>query len=106
MEVHWKNGETEWQTIKTKGINPDNLKFAYFWLKFSCKPDRKFWPLPDISMTDEEELDEEHSKTFIVPKDFIQYEKDELLEIRLEPLSLIRPLNLPALDCVKAYHKE
>ena len=106
MEVHWKNGETQWQPLATHGTNPDGSKYNYYWLRFSCKPDRKFWPLPDISMTDEEDLDEEHGKTFTVPKDFIQYEKDKLLEIRLEPLSLMRPLNLPPLDCVKAYHRE
>ena len=57
-------------------------------------------------MTDEEDLEKEHDITYTVPEDFIQFERDELMEMRLHPLSLMRPLNLPPLDCVKAYHRE
>ena len=65
-------------------------------------------------MTDEEEteeLNEETGRTFTVPEDFIQYERQELMEIlkimeEKYPLFLMRPLNLPELDCVKAYHRE
>ena len=107
VEVNWTNiGKAEIINI-SKAQTKTGFKYSYFDLSFSCKPGLKFWPLPDISMTDEEELDEEeHGKTSVVPKDFIKYEKDKLLEIRLEPLSLMRPLNLPVLDCVKAYHRE
>ena len=65
-------------------------------------------------MTDEEEteeLNEEYGRFFPVPEDFIQYERHELMEMRqiMEekyPLFLTRPLNLPELGCVKAYHRE
>ena len=62
-------------------------------------------------MTDDEEIDEEYGRFFPVPEDFIQYERQELIEMRqiMEekyPLFLTRPLNLPELDCVKAYHRE
>ena len=60
-------------------------------------------------MSDEEEDAEEtveFGKTFTAPMDMIQYGRDELFEIRIHPLSLMRPSNLPALDCVKAYHRE
>ena len=94
--------------------NSDGSKYNYCYLKFSCKPDRKFWALPDISITDEEEteeLSEEAEITFTVPNDFIQYERQELMEMRqiMEekyPLFLMRGLDLPMLDCVKAYHRE
>ena len=93
--------------ISSRRTNPINGRtYDYFWLRFSCKPDLKVWDLPDYSVTDEEGLDEEHGKTFTVPTDFIQYQREDLMEIRLRPLSLMRPLNLPPLDCVKAYHKE
>ena len=107
MDVNWTRiGKTEKIQISSRHTNPDGSKYSCYWLKFSCNPDKKYWVLPDISVTDEEGLDEEHGKTFTVPRDFIQYQREDLMEIRLCPLSLMRPLNLPPLDCVKAYHRE
>ena len=116
VEVNWtKIGEIEKIPISKRHIKPDGSCYQHYQLKFSCKTDRKFWALPDISMTDEEEtgeLNEETGRTFTVPEDFIQYERQELMEMRqiMEekyPLFLTQPLNLPPLlDCVKAYHRE
>lgn len=107
VDVNWtKLGKTEKIPISSIRTHPIyGTKCNYYCLKYACTSDRKFWDLPDISMTDEEDLDEEHVITFTVPEDFIQFERDELMEMRLHPLSL-RPLNLPPLDCVKAYHRE
>ena len=108
MEVKWtKLGKTEQIPISSRRTKPDGSKCRpYYWLKFSCTTDRQFWNLPDISMTDEEHHEEEHDINLTVSEDFIQFERDELMEMRLHPLSLMRPLNLPPLDCVKAYHRE
>ena len=101
---------TQWQPIQSHGTNPDGSKYHYHWLSFSCKPGRVFWPNPDISITDEEPLDEEYGTSLAVSEDCSQrkyvYKRDELLKLRLSPLSLMRPLNLPAVKCVKAYHRE
>ena len=101
--------DVKWERIGKEENIPISSRqnyFNYYRLKFSCNPDRKYWVLPDISATDEEGLDEEQSQTFTVPSDFIQYQREDLMEMRLHPLSLMRPLNLPPLDCVKAYHRE
>ena len=106
MEVNWtKLGKTEKVTINpTKRTNHDGSIFTHYKLKFSCTTDRKFWDLPDISVTEEEDLDDKDGIAFTIPSDFRQYEREELMEMRLHPKSLMRPINLPPLDCVKAYH--
>ena len=107
--IHWPLiGKTGWKRISTQKKKPDGTQFNHYNFKFSCTSQWKFWGLPDISMTetDEEEENEANNKTYKVPIKLIQYERKKLLEMRSFPLSLMRPLNLPELDCVQTYHSE
>ena len=56
--------------------------------------------------TDEEEDKEDHGNTLKDPIELIHYEREELLQMRSFPSSLMRPLNLPSFNCVQAYHSE